>query len=147
MGETTIQPVTCPVLIGREKHLATLHQLVENARRGDASMALISGEAGVGKSRLVARVKAYATDHGFLPLQGQCFPTDLTYPYAPLLDLLRSLIGSRAPAISSAILESLARDIYPLLPELAPNQSSPPLHLEPEQEKRRLFAVLATFFL
>ena len=147
MGESTIPPVTCPVLIGRENHLATLRKLVENARQGNASVALISGEAGVGKSRLVAGVKAYAADQEFLLLQGQCFPTDFTYPYAPLLDLLRSLIVFDAPVVSSASLQELTRNIYPLLPELAPEQPSSPLQLEPEQEKRRLFAVLATFFL
>lgn len=147
MGETSIPPVTCPVLIGREKHLATLRQLVENARRGEASLALISGEAGVGKSRLVAGVKTIAAEQGFLLVQGQCFPADLTYPYAPLLDLVRTLIVARAPAISSASLEELARDTYPLLPELVPDQPGVPLQLDPEQEKRRLFAVLASFFL
>ena len=147
MGEQAIPSVTCPVLIGRENHLATLRQLVENTRSGEARLALISGEAGVGKSRLVAGVKAYAAEQGFLLLQGQCFPTDLTYPYAPLLDLLRSLIASRVPTISSTSLEDLARNIHPLLPELATDQPGPSLQLEPEQEKRRLFAVLATFFL
>ena len=78
MAESTIPPVTSPVLIGREKHLATLRQLVENAGRGMARVVLISGEAGVGKSRLVAGVKAYAADQGFLLLQGQCYPNDLT---------------------------------------------------------------------
>src|ERR1700719_503000 len=95
MGESTIPPITCPVLIGRANHLATLRQLVENARRGEARLALISGEAGIGKSRLVTEAKAYAAAQGFLLLQGHCFPTDLTYPYAPLLDLLRSLVVSR----------------------------------------------------
>lgn len=147
MAESTMPPVTCPVLIGRENHLATLRQLVENAGRGETRLALISGEAGVGKSRLVAGTKAYATEQGFLLLQGQCFPADLTYPYAPLLDLLRSLIVSSTPGVSSASLADLARDIYPLLPELATDPPGSPLQLEPEQEKHRLFAVLATFFL
>jgi predicted ATPase len=147
MAELTTPPITCPVLIGRANHLATLRQLIENARRGEARLALISGDAGIGKSRLVAEAKDYAAAQGFLLLQGHCFPTDLTYPYAPLLDLLRSLVVSSTPAASSAELENLARDIYPLLPELAPGQPGPPLHLEPEQEKHRLFAVLAAFFL
>jgi len=147
MEEPTIPPITCPVLIGRANHLATLRQLVENARRGEARLALIGGEAGIGKSRLVSEVKAYAAAQGFLLLQGHCFPTDLTYPYAPLLDLVRSLVASRTEVTLAATLEDLARDIYPLLPELALDQPGPLLHLEPEQEKRRLFAVLATFFL
>jgi tetratricopeptide (TPR) repeat protein len=147
MEEPPIPPITSPGLIGRANHLATLRQLVENAKRGETRLALISGEAGIGKSRLVTEVKAYAAAQGFLLLQGHCFPTDLTYPYAPLLDLLRSLVVSRTPVTSAAKLEELVRDIYPLLPELVPVQPGPLLHLEPEQEKRRLFAVLATFFL
>jgi len=140
-------PIICPILVGRSSHLATLQLLIERAKQGEGHVALISGEAGIGKSRLVAEAKAYAQAQGFLLLQGNCFPTDLTYPYAPLLDLIRSLHASNPhPTLTTAV-ETLARDIFPLLPELVPDQASPLPRLEPEQEKHRLFAVLATFFL
>ncbi|MBA2288359.1 MAG: AAA family ATPase [Ktedonobacteraceae bacterium] len=135
-----------PHLIGRAGQLATLHLLVEQAKRGEGHLALISGEAGIGKSRLVAEIKTSTTRQGFLVVQGNCFPADLTYPYAPLLDLLRSLFASRPAATLATELERLARDLFPLLPELVPQQTAPLLPLEPEQEKRRLFAVLANFF-
>ncbi len=80
-------------------------------------------------------------------LQGNCFPADSNYPYAPLLDLLRSLIASHPKDVSAAELNNLARKIYPLLPEFVSDQTLPLSQLEPEQEKRRLFAVLANFFL
>ena len=147
MGESVTPPIICPTLVGRAGHLAILQLLVEHAKRGEGHVALIGGEAGIGKSRLVAEVKTYATTQGFLLLQGNCFPTDLTYPYAPLLDLLRSLFASHPAAALATELERLAHDIFPLLPELVPDQTAPPLPLEPEQEKRRLFAVLATFFI
>jgi tetratricopeptide (TPR) repeat protein len=54
--------------------------------------------------------------------------------------------GSSGPALATE-LERLARDLFPLLPELVPDQTMPVLPLEPEQEKRRLFAVLANFFI
>ncbi len=136
-----------PHLVGRASQLAALHLLVEQAKRGEGHTLLISGEAGIGKSRLVAEVKAFTTPQGFLLLQGNCFPTDLTYPYAPLLDLLRSLIASHPAATLATELEHLAHDLFPLLPELVPDQTTPLLPLEPEQEKRRLFAVLANFFI
>ncbi|MBV9230322.1 MAG: AAA family ATPase, partial [Chloroflexi bacterium] len=147
MGETVTSPIITPTLVGRADHLATLQFLVEQAKRGKRQVALISGEAGIGKSRLVAEVKTYATTQGFLLLQGNCFPTDLTYPYAPLLDLLRSLVASNPAATLAATVETLARDIFPLLPELVPDQTTRFLPLEPEQEKRRLFAVLTKFFI
>src|SRR5262249_41403696 len=135
--------------------------LVEQTKLGEGHIALISGEAGIGKSRLVSEVKTNAVTQGFLLLQGNCFPRDVSYPYAPLLDLLRSLYTSLqdehtttkapTPAENSPTmresLERLARDIFPLLPELVPNQTTPLLPLEPEQEKHRLFAVLANFLI
>src|SRR6266699_3776063 len=147
MEETPRPPMIMPHLVSRASQLAILQLLVEQAKRGEGHLVLISGEAGIGKSRLVAEVKTSTTSQGFLLLQGNCFPTDVTYPYAPLLDLLRSLFASRPAAPLATELERLARDLFPLLPELVPDQAMPLLPLEPEQEKRRLFAVLANFFL
>jgi len=167
MEETPRPPMIMPHLVGRASQLATLQLLVEQAKRGEGHLVLISGEAGIGKSRLVTELKTSTTSQGFLLLQGNCFPTDVTYPYAPLLDLLRSLFASHpeasgqpqgssphtAPPLPLHVraglapaLERLARDLFPLLPELVSDQAMPLLPLEPEQEKRRLFAVLATFF-
>lgn len=146
MEESTHPPMITPRLIGRATQLATLQQLVEQAKRGKGRLALIGGEAGIGKSRLVAETKNAAEMQGFLLLRGQCFPSDLAYPYGPLLDLLRTLFVSQPAAPLATELERLARDLFPLLPELVPDQTSPRVLLEPEQEKRRLFAVLANFF-
>jgi predicted ATPase len=45
--------VICPVFIGRESDLRLLGRLILQARGGNGQIALISGEAGIGKSRLV----------------------------------------------------------------------------------------------
>jgi DNA-binding CsgD family transcriptional regulator/tetratricopeptide (TPR) repeat protein len=140
------RPLLCPQIVGRTPEFADLGSLVEQTRGGQGHIALIAGEAGIGKSRLVSELKATAVAQDFLVVQGACFPTDLTYPYAPLLDLLRSLVASNPKAWLADAIGSLARDIYPLLPELVPDQITSLPHLEPEQEKHRLFAVLATFF-
>src|SRR5579859_8272183 len=147
MGEIVTPPIICPTLVGRIGQFATLQRLIEQAKQGEGHVVLISGEAGIGKSRLVAEAKNHAEMQGFLLLQGNCFPADLTYPYAPLLDLLRALFASPPAALLASELEHLAHSLFPLLPELVPNQTAPLLSLEPEQEKRRLFAVLANFFI
>jgi len=141
------RPILCPKVIGRTSEFAALGSLVEQAKGGQRRIALIAGEAGIGKSRLVTELKTTAVAQGFLVVQGACFPADLTCPYAPLLDLLRSFVASNPAATLTASVETLARDIFPLLPELVPDQTTPSPRLEPEQEKRRLFAVLAAFFL
>src|SRR5256886_1815656 len=147
MERAVNRPLLCPKIIGRTPEFSALGLLVEQAKGGQGHIALIAGEAGIGKSRLVSELKALAVVEGFLVVQGACFPTDLTYPYAPLLDLLRSLVASNPNASLTAAVETLARDIFPLLPELVPDQTTSLPRLEPEQEKHRLFAVLATFFL
>jgi DNA-binding CsgD family transcriptional regulator len=143
------KPAVCPILIGRTTDLATLHQLIDQAKGGRGHVVLLSGEAGLGKSRLVAEAKTYATTQNFLLLQGDCFPADLSCPYAPLLDLLRTYAASLLTATITSNVAPFPREISPLLPELVPLPLDQPLasSLDPEQEKRRLFAALAQFFI
>ena len=143
------KPVICPVLIGRAGNTASLHQLIEKAHSGAGQVALICGEAGVGKSRLVSEIQTYATGQGFLLFQGNCFPTDLSYPYAPLLDLLRTFLTNHSSEKITAALGPSASALYPLLPDIITSVPPSPITApsEPEQEKRRLFAALAQFFI
>ena len=113
---------------------------------------LLSGEAGVGKSRLVAELRRSAAAVDVQLLGGQCFPADRACPYAPLLDLLGTFLAPLSDAQVAQALGASARALMPLLaeqvqqvPELASLSPLPPL--DPEQEQRRLFAVLADVFL
>jgi predicted ATPase/DNA-binding CsgD family transcriptional regulator len=146
------KPIICPVLVGREPQLAAMRDLLNQTSSGQGQVLLLCGEAGIGKSRLVAELTTSATAQGFHVLQGKCFPTDLTSPYAPLRDLLRSCFASLSPVEVVAAVGLFAPALSPLLPEgvslLSELASLPPLlPLGPEQEQRRLFAALADFFM
>jgi tetratricopeptide (TPR) repeat protein len=152
MAMTFNKPLICPVLVGRTAEFAALCLLIDQVKDGKGQVILVSGEAGIGKSRLVAEAKTYADSHGFLLLQGNCFPTDLSCAYAPLLDLLRSFLTSHSLAKASSVVEPFAQVFQLLLPEVAqlvPNVASLPAltALDPEQEKRHLFEALAQFFI
>ena len=143
--------IVCPVLIGREADLAALQALVEQAKRGEGQVALIGGEAGIGKSRLVAETKTYAAGQGFVLLQGNCFQADSALPYAPFLDLLRSCFSGSSPLTRHDDLTPFAQELSQFLPDVTPLiPERPPLllpsSLDPQQEKRRLFALLLHFF-
>jgi predicted ATPase len=142
------KPIICPVLIGRTPELTSLRAQLEQVKGGHGQVVLISGEAGIGKSRLMMETRAIATAEGFLVLQGSCFPTDRSCPYAPLLDLLRSFLATDARARIIAELGPLTAAFFPLLPDLLPQPSEHPLlpPLDAEQEKRRLFAGLTHVF-
>jgi DNA-binding CsgD family transcriptional regulator len=142
------KPVVCPILIGRTPDLAALHLLIDQAKSGKGQVALLSGEAGIGKSRLVTEAKTYASAQGFLLLQGNCFPTDLAYPYAPLLDLLRFVAASHLSTAIASDLAPFVRELHHLLPDVVsvPPDLAPLSTPDPEQQKRRLFTALAQFF-
>src|ERR1051326_1474941 len=137
----------CPEIIGRTPEFAALRSLAEQASGKKGHIALIAGEAGIGKSRLVAEVKTYAASHGFLLLQGSCFPTDHAIPYAPLLDLLRAFLTSHSSGQTAEEVKQVAQAFFPLLSDVGHliqdvPPGSRPVQLDPEQEKRHRFEVL-----
>ena len=142
------ESVVSPVLVGRAEYVDALGRIVEQAGDGRGHVVLITGEAGVGKSRLLAEVKARAVAEGWLALQGQCFEPDRTIPFAPLLEVLRDHLATLAPAELRRALGAAAPAITRLLPEIAgrlPDLSSLP-PLEPEQQQHLFFAALAQHF-
>src|SRR5579875_2042238 len=76
-------------LVGRETELGRLRGLLADAAAGRAVTALVSGDAGVGKSRLVAEAMAVAADDGFTVLCGQCAEIGDSVPYLPFADAFR----------------------------------------------------------
>lgn len=144
-------PLICPVLVGRDRALSALKSIVSHAFRDTGRIALVTGEAGIGKSRLVAEVKAVISAETDEPapaiVQGNCFEPDRTLPYAPLLDLLDGLIAGRSPTEIAALfgpaadLVKLVPAIARALPDLPPVQEA-----DAEQEKRRLFQAVTQVF-
>jgi predicted ATPase len=90
-------------------------QRVEAARAGRGGAVVISGEAGLGKSRLVAEWQAASGSAVTRWSQGQCLSYGQSLPYHLLVDLLRALIGVPAAAGEAEIraaLRSLVRDLW-----------------------------------
>ncbi|MBA2285189.1 MAG: AAA family ATPase [Ktedonobacteraceae bacterium] len=150
MEDRFARSVICPTLIGREDDLAVLQRFVEEAKHGDGQVAFVSGEAGVGKSRLMAETAHFSDQQGFLHLQGHCFQTDSVLPYAPFLDLLHFYMLSVTPEQIAQEWEPIASELLGLMPELRkliPSFASvsPLPALDPQQEKRRLFAAITHF--
>jgi tetratricopeptide (TPR) repeat protein/DNA-binding CsgD family transcriptional regulator len=148
MTVSSTSPILCPALIGRTSHLEALTRLVDQARGGSGQTVLISGEAGIGKSRLVAELKTRAAQEGFSILQGSCFEPDRALPFAPLLDLLHYFCLDHSDAEISAAFETGAAEILKLVPELAARLPGlkPTPALEPQAEKRRVMDALVKFF-
>lgn len=93
--------VICRSLVGRDSELASARRLLGRSRDGAGQVALIVGEAGVGKSRLLRAIVDDARAGGFFVLQGACFEAERSIPYAPLVDIVAGTASSpkRSPAI------------------------------------------------
>jgi DNA-binding CsgD family transcriptional regulator/tetratricopeptide (TPR) repeat protein len=144
-----MKSVHASVLVGRNQELEQLEDALTVAQDGAGQCVVVSGEAGIGKSRLLAEIRGRAIDTGFTTMVGRCFEQDMAFPYAPLIDMLRTFFARRAVSDILDLLGSQAPEIVKLLPELAADvpAAQPAASLEPEAEKRRLFEVLANFFL
>ena len=139
------QSVVCPVLIGRAAPLSTVVNTLERARSSHGGTLLVSGEAGIGKSRLGRAMLERAGELGFVMLQGACFETDRAHPYAPLLDLVRVLATTRSNALAAHYFAPAGAELVTHFPELRTMfpDVTPLDALDPEAERRRLFHSVA----
>src|SRR5437764_1298343 len=83
-------------MVGRDGELRRLLALLDDAEASQSVAALVSGDAGVGKSRLVSEVTRLAEERGFTVLSGQCAELGDSVPYLPLADALRGAAQSTA---------------------------------------------------
>ncbi len=113
--------VASPVFIGRRGEMASLAALLGRAQAREPAFALVSGEAGIGKTRLVREISAQAAEAGFVVLTGQCVELGAEgLPLAPLVDALRTLARSLQPEVLAGVLGPAGLGLARLLPELAP---------------------------
>src|ERR1700729_1422030 len=93
-------------LVGRQAEFGRLRALLRDAAAGSPVVALVSGDAGVGKTRLVAELSAQAREDGFAVLTGRCAELADTVPYLPLADALRD--AAAGPLASGPLGDGLA---------------------------------------
>ena len=84
-------PAAAPALIGRDAALEVLTAAVDRLLAGTGGAAIVSGEAGIGKSELVAAVRRYAAARGAAVAMGRCHEADLAPAFWPWLPVLREL--------------------------------------------------------
>ncbi len=78
------------MLVGRDAELGRLSGVLRDAAAGRAVTGLVSGDAGIGKSRLVTEVMEIAERDGFTVLCGQCAEIGDSVPYLPFADAFRT---------------------------------------------------------
>ncbi|UCD58268.1 MAG: DUF2791 family P-loop domain-containing protein, partial [Candidatus Hydrogenedentota bacterium] len=133
--------------VGREKERAELRGFLDQTQNGQGALVMITGEPGVGKTRLCEELAAEARGRGFLTLTGHCYEMKGTPPYIAFVEIielaarivepgaLRAALGDSAPAVARLV---------PALYRLVPDIPRPAKSL-PEQERRYLFTAAHDF--
>jgi DNA-binding SARP family transcriptional activator len=103
-----------PALVGRDSELAELLRIMERTKQSrQESVVLVTGEPGIGKTRLMTEVLAAAKQKGATVLDGAAFEAEATRPYGPWIDALRKI-----PRVTVG--STLGADLAPLVPEFSP---------------------------
>jgi DNA-binding SARP family transcriptional activator len=143
-------------LIGRSQALQQLDSLFSKCQEQQGQVVFISGEAGIGKSRLM-REFASRYQHNSYVLFGSSHRAERTIPYRPIVEALRSLliedpleqdkksgVGGRMPSWTEQIEPVWLAEILRLIPELRTSYPSlaVPLVTDAATARTRLFDAL-----
>ena len=132
MTRVTTRSAVCPVQIGREEEVARLASNVD--RR---VVTLISGPAGMGKSRLAREAVRLSEERRLARLQGQC-TQEAAIPYGPFVSALRRRTRTLGPHDLDELFDGSALLAAALLPEVATARGLP---AEPPRQEDLFAAV------
>ena len=128
-----------PYMVGREKELGQLKRFLEDVRRRGARLVLISGELGVGKTRLTREIRQSLERTGGIALLGGCHEDTRSIPYYPFREAFRNFFEERkdeGTILLEALPEYSQKELARILPGLKEMQFS---ELERAPDSYRLF--------
>jgi DNA-binding SARP family transcriptional activator/tetratricopeptide (TPR) repeat protein len=133
--------------VGRSRELDELDRALGNAQSGSRRLVLLSGEPGIGKTRLAQEVAARAEAAGAAVFWGRCSEGDGAPPFWPWTEVLRAMSDRMRPEQLRRALGAGAGDLAQLGPELAELVPGPaaPQPLDPEAARFRLYDSLSRF--
>lgn len=133
-------------IVGRQQELTALLDAWSAACSGTTSCVIVTGEPGIGKSRLASEAAASARATGGLVLQARCYEAERSLFLQPVVELVREAVGTLAPDLVRRAAADRVGPLAELVPEVA--EVMRPVGYEPaagEIERRRVFEAVASF--
>jgi len=148
-------------LVGREQEVGLLLERWHWVKEGQGQVVLLSGEAGIGKSRLVQVLKDHVTSEPHTRLECRSSPHYQNSALYPIIDLLHRLLQWQHDASPDEKLDTLAHALSqyrlpvqetipllaPLLSLAIPEDRYPPLTFSPQRQRQKTFEVLLAMLL
>jgi DNA-binding CsgD family transcriptional regulator len=133
--------------VGREAELTALTERLYAAGQGQGGVVLVTGEPGIGKSRLLGEFSVQARNTGWLVLSGRAYDTEGMPPYLPFAEALRQYVRATDDENLKSGLTS-APEIALLIPEIRERLSVPSVSSSgPETDRFHLFECVTALFL
>jgi class 3 adenylate cyclase len=143
----SIGRVAWGTFVGREREMEQLKGRLADAFSGLGSVAMVVGDAGIGKTRLLQEFATYARLRGAQVLWGAAYEGEARLPYGPFAEALRDYVSRtsvetlrQAVTEGSLVLAALAPELKAKLPDLP---EPPPVAAE--AEAYRLFQEVTEF--
>jgi len=145
---TTLTP-----LVGREQEVGLLIDRWEQTKEGRGQVVLLSGEPGIGKSRLAYTLREHVTREGSLLFEARCSPYHQHSALYPLIEVLQRTVlltrqdtdEEKVEKLEGALTLYTLQETVPLftaLLSLSPPAQYPPLTLTPQKQKERTLQAL-----
>ena len=131
-------------LVGRDRELATLRQWWADATQGHARLVLVTGEAGIGKTRLVEAGSTVASDVGGMVIRARCYEAERSLFLGPIVEILASLVRHTPPEQLRDLVQPWEGTLAQIVPEISEvlgvSTYEPAI---PRVERRRAFEAIS----
>ena len=135
---------TAAAFVGRAPELTRLRRLWAGVRAGDgARVALLAGEAGIGKTRLARELALEVRDQQAVVLHGSA-NEDLLIPHQHFVEALGHYLAVAGPDELRRRIEPRAGELEPIAPGAPGRDAAPPAHGRQESRRYRLFEAVAS---
>jgi class 3 adenylate cyclase len=135
-------------MTNRTSELGALKQAVRAAGRGDGIVIAVSGESGIGKTRLAEETIHAAETTGIRVLRGKRFEEGLNASYGHWVQAAREFVRDAPAALLSKVCDRCLREVVALVPQLADRLGAPPPPpaFERGPARLRIFEGVTRFF-
>ena len=135
-------------VVGREREAAVLSGVLDRALSGHGQVLLVSGEAGIGKTRLAGLLADQSTGRGSLVVWGRCFDWEGAPAYWPWIEILRDLSVLLDDECLAAAIGCHGGQLFSLVPALRDRVSRgvDPIVGSLELARYELFDAVSQFF-
>ncbi len=149
-------------LVGRAEELSVLMRAVQRLGGGEGGILSLIGEAGLGKTRLIAEARTHSEDHNLLWIEGRSLSFSQTITYWPFIDILKRAAGineqdseeaswAKLEARVLAVVPERTEEILPYLGTILGLRSTGERfewirHLEAEAMRRQVYRSVRVFF-